>query len=119
MSVQAWVILGVYVLLLVISIITAIVQKTFSAAFFISFLFSIGFVALLTYDTHCLTSGYCGIWSWIRTGMYILFPVIFMIVYFFGLFSSKTSTATPAVVTVSATPQTEQQTTTTTTVVAK
>lgn len=111
MSIQAWMVLGVYVLLLIISFITAIIQKTFNASFLIGFIFSIGFVALMTYDTACLTHGSCDIWSWIRSVLWIIFPVIFMIYYFFSLGQKKTEEVkTPVVVTT--TPVTVTTTTT-------
>lgn len=34
------------------------------------------FILLLTFDTNCLTKGPCEVWSWIRTTLYIIMPVI-------------------------------------------
>ncbi len=112
MSIQAWMVLGVYVLLLIISFITAIVKKAFNASFLVGFIFSIGFVALMTYDTACLTHGTCDVWSWIRSVLWIIFPVIFLIFYLFSLGQKSTTETVEKTNTVVTTPVTVTTTTT-------
>jgi hypothetical protein len=83
-STQAIVVLIVYVLGIIATLVTSIVKHGFTAWTAIGMLFSILFMALTVYDTHCLTAGNCTVWSWIRTGLYILIPVISLIVWMFS-----------------------------------
>jgi len=82
LSKQAWTILAVYAICTIVFVISILSTKMFGwgwlAAIFM-ILFSVGYTALITYDTNCLTKGYCGVWSWIRTVLYIIFPVISLI----------------------------------------
>ena len=41
-------------------------------------------IALLIYDTDCLTSGNCNIWSWIRTVLYAILPVLGIVLTIMG-----------------------------------
>ena len=89
MSPQAWVLGIVYLILLFGLAIASIVNKAFTPGTFLSLLVSIGFVALLTYDTACLTKGDCSVWSWIRTIFYIIIPVIIILFLVYGLLTGK------------------------------
>ena len=89
MSPQALVILIVYVIIFLISLGSSIYAKQFNILTFFGFLIYIGFIALITYDTNCLTIGNCGIWSWVRTIFYIIFPVLTMIMLLVSLFKKK------------------------------
>jgi preprotein translocase subunit SecG len=48
-------------------------------------LVALPFSALLLYDTECLVRGNCSAWAWVRTTLYILLPVIFIILVVLGL----------------------------------
>ncbi len=85
LSPQAWAIGIIYSILLIIWIGTAIFFRVFGWKSFMTLLISIAYIALFVYDTNCLTKGFCGSWSTIRTGLYLVFPIIFMIVYFVTL----------------------------------
>lgn len=90
MSIQAWLIAIVYSILILIAIIMAISAKTpFSVALVFSFIAFIIYAVLLTYDTACLTAGQCNIWSWIRTAIYTIIPVILIIIAIIALANSK------------------------------
>jgi hypothetical protein len=80
-SLQALVVLIVYVLVMIAAIVTSIVKSKFSAGTAIGLLFAIILLGITVYDTHCLTSGSCTAWSWIRTGIYILLPIIGLILW--------------------------------------
>lgn len=41
--------------------------------------------AVFIYDTYCLVNGDCHTWSWIRTILYIIGPIIFMIIFFVSM----------------------------------
>lgn len=86
---QAWILAIVYILSTIIGLIMTIKARAFNAFSFIGLLFSLGFIALLVYDTQCLTSGNCTVWSWIRTILYVFFPTIGLIATAFALFSGK------------------------------
>ncbi len=34
------------------------------------------YVTLIVYDTNCLVRGGCSIWSWVRTVLYIVMPIV-------------------------------------------
>lgn len=86
MSPQAYVIAVVYSLVLIITTGTTWQQKGFSLGLLLGFILSGAFIALFAYDTLCLTQGNCGVWSWIRTVIYVLIPVIAMIAWVVSLF---------------------------------
>lgn len=89
LSKQAMVVAVVYVLSLLVGLVASISAKKFSFATVLSFLMGLGFAALVTYDTACLTAGNCGTWSWVRTFLYVLFPAIGVVAAIFALFSGK------------------------------
>jgi uncharacterized membrane protein YesL len=86
MSPQTYIIAIVYTLILIISTGTTWKQNGFSMSLLLGFILSLAFVVLLAYDTLCLTQGNCGVWSWIRTVIYIIIPVIAMITWIVMLF---------------------------------
>jgi hypothetical protein len=85
MTPQAITILVVYIIILIIALIGSITSKTFNVWSALGFVIYFLFIALVAYDTNCLTVGDCGVWSWIRTVFYILAPVISIITLIFGL----------------------------------
>lgn len=102
MSPQALVIAIVYALVILLSIIGMIQQKQLGVSAFFGLLLGIAFAWLIVYDTDCLTQGQCTVWSWIRTMLYVLFPVLMLILVAIGFVSAR---RTPA-------PLTEQPNTT-------
>ena len=89
LSVPAIILAIVYGLCLTIGIVMSVVKHQFNVLTAISFLFSAAFIALLIYDTQCLTAGSCNTWSWIRTILYVIFPVIALLTAFFSLFTKN------------------------------
>jgi hypothetical protein len=49
---------------------------------------------ILAYDTNCLTEGGCGVWSWIRTVVYCLQPIIIIYALATGTGSLTTGSLT-------------------------
>lgn len=87
LSFQANLLAIVYIIIIVIAIITTIIQdiklnKSGLITSWVIFSQIIGlfiwliFVVLLIYDTDCLTTGNCNVWSWIRTILYLILPVL-------------------------------------------
>lgn len=91
MSTQAWVVAIVYLLCIVIGIVGSITSKTFTMWSALGAFVGILVLLLVTYDTACLTNGYCGAWSWVRTVLYVIVPVIVLVIFFFAIvFGKKT-----------------------------
>lgn len=88
LSIQATILAIIYIIVIVMGIITAIIDTvkqrkngiiTPSWVIFtqvVAFFFWLIFIALLIYDTDCLTTGNCNVWSWIRTILYAILPVL-------------------------------------------
>jgi protein-S-isoprenylcysteine O-methyltransferase Ste14 len=89
LTTQALVLAIVYVLSVVIGLIMTIKAGAFNAAAFVGVLVTLAFIALLVYDTQCLTVGNCTTWSWVRTVLYVFFPALSLIVGAFALFQGK------------------------------
>lgn len=89
LSPQAMTIAVVYVLLAFVSTGIAITQEGFGVSVVLGFLFSSLLIALVVYDTLCLTQGDCGVWSWIRTALYLFIPTVALIISIFSLFKRK------------------------------
>lgn len=86
MSAQSYILGIVYLLSFIAGIVLAIIRKEvtpwYLAWSFISFLL----ISLLIYDTHCLTSVYpCTVWSWIRTGLYVILPILSLIFWGYNI----------------------------------
>ena len=86
---QAILILIVYVLSLTVGTVASFHAGKFDAKSVIALLTSIVFLALVVYDTQCLTVGACTTWSWIRSVMYVLVPVISLIMLIVSLYGGK------------------------------
>jgi hypothetical protein len=88
MSPQAYTIAGVYLVLTLVMAIALIKigQKLVAAFLFIGHVL---FTALLAYDTNCLSSGNCGVWSWIRTAFYIICPLLLTFMLLMALSTGK------------------------------
>lgn len=87
MSTQAWVVAVVMGLCTLLSTIIMINGKTPATLTTVLTFISLFTVAIITYDTHCLTAGYCDVWSWVRTILYCILPVIMIIILSTSLFS--------------------------------
>lgn len=86
---QAILVLIVYVLSLTVGTVASFNAGKFDAKAAIALLTSVAFLMLIVYDTQCLTMGSCSTWSWVRSIMYVLVPVIGLIVLIVGLFGGK------------------------------
>lgn len=96
LSIQAMILAIIYVIVIVLMIIAAIMDavKTRKAGIItpawvvftqvIAFFIWFATIALLIYDTDCLTSGNCNIWSWIRTVLYAILPVLGIVLTIMG-----------------------------------
>ena len=93
-STQAIILLIVYILVILIGLGTTIYKEGMSLLLGLNVVLSIALTVLLAYDTACLTSGQCGTWSWVRTILYILIPIIAIIVWVISLFRKDTTTTT-------------------------
>lgn len=79
LSTQAWTILIVYLLTLLVSIIIAISKGAFNAFTLLGIFLWLLYIGIFTYDTNCLTRGSCDVWSWIRTILHIIIPILSLI----------------------------------------
>jgi hypothetical protein len=89
LSVQAWIIMSIYIISAIMSLVMMIKMHI---PIYITLLFVFIWlitIPLLTYDTHCLTDGPCGVWSWIRTVLYCITPVVVILTSLFS--GSKSS----------------------------
>lgn len=88
-STQSVIIAIVYILCLIVALIAIIKQNMFNIWSGIGLIFYLAFIMLLVYDTNCLTQGTCGTWSWIRTILYVFFPIISLITALIALFNTQ------------------------------
>jgi hypothetical protein len=88
-SIQAVIVAVVYFLILAIGFYHAILTATFSLWTAIIFLISLGFALLFIHDTNCLTKGECNWWSSIRTGLFLILPVVLIIIIIVAFFRGK------------------------------
>lgn len=65
----------VYAILTVLILVRTFWPPIMGASFVVLFLWLM-FAAVTIYDTDCLVLGGCGTWSWIRTVLYMLAPII-------------------------------------------
>jgi hypothetical protein len=96
LSIQATILAIIYIIVIILMIIAAIMDavKTRKAGIttpswviftqVIAFFIWIAMIALLIYDTDCLTTGNCNIWSWIRTVLYAILPVLGIVLTIIG-----------------------------------
>ena len=95
-SVQSYLIAIVYLICLVIFTVIGIIiipsvfrtAKMISIIIFTFFILT-GFIVLLAFDTNCLTEGGCSIWSWIRTILNLIVPVLFVVMVIIALVNIK------------------------------
>lgn len=79
LTTQATVLAVILGLLAIGGLVTSIVQKQFGLDTILGLLITVPILALMVYDTHCLTRGQCEVWSWIRTILYAILPTIAII----------------------------------------
>lgn len=86
LSNQAITIGAVYFVLYLLSIIYVVIDKQpLSFPHYLSYFLTLCFTVLLVYDTHCLTSGRCDVWSWIRTTLYCIIPVLVILMVLYAI----------------------------------
>ena len=90
LSLPATILACIYAIITILSLGLVIRDKRFTAGYVISSIIWILFAVLIVYDTACLTTGQCTAWSWIRTVLYAILPVIVIIMYMFALASPET-----------------------------
>jgi hypothetical protein len=95
-SIQSYVIAIVYLICLVIFTVIGIIAipAVFRTAKMVSiimltFFILVGFIVLLAFDTNCLTEGGCSIWSWIRTVLNLIIPILFVVMVIIALVNIK------------------------------
>lgn len=93
-SPQAILLVVVYILIIIIATVSAIQKQGASYILGLNVVLSVALTILLAYDTACLTSGNCGIWSWVRTVLYILIPIIGIIIWIVSLLRNNKSNTT-------------------------
>jgi uncharacterized membrane protein YozB (DUF420 family) len=80
MSPQAILVFSVLFILTTLSTIIMIKGNVETHRIVISTLAWLAFALLVAFDTNCLTYGQCDIYSWIRTTLYIIIPIIAIII---------------------------------------
>lgn len=91
-TIQAFIIAIIYLILIIIGLIASFKNHAYVSGI-ISAIFALLFTALLVYDTNCLTSGNCNVWSIVRTVLYLILPIIVLVIMFIGLFQKTPSTS--------------------------
>jgi hypothetical protein len=88
MSTQAWLVAIIYLICWVLIMLSATKGQKVTKGSIVMFALFLCYILLLVYDTDCLTAGECSIWSWIRTVLYVIFPVLFLIFYLYMMSAS-------------------------------
>lgn len=91
LSKQTIVLIVVYLICIFVGFISSIVKKQFDLKLVLGSLLSLLFLTLFAYDTNCLTKGDCNGWSWFRTILYILVPILALVSYIISLFQKKSN----------------------------
>lgn len=86
---QAILILIVYVLSLTIGTVASFHAGKFDVKAVVALLMSLAFLVLVVYDTQCLTMGSCTTWSWVRSVLYVIVPVISLIMMIVDMYGGK------------------------------
>jgi len=61
----------------------------FSAGKLFAYILGLLFAAITIYDTQCLVGGGCIVWSWIRTVLYCILPIVAIIAFFMSFGKEK------------------------------
>lgn len=78
LSPQAITLAVIYSLVLFIMVFITFWFRMFTPMSVLNFFITIMFFVLILYDTNCLTKGECYVWSWIRTILYAITPIVFI-----------------------------------------
>ncbi len=78
LSPQALTLAIIYIIVLFIGIFFTFWYKLFTPMYVLTTFVTIMFYVLILYDTNCLTKGECFVWSWIRTILYAILPIIYI-----------------------------------------
>lgn len=90
LSNQAITVTAVYSLVMLVSVIGTWTRgAAFTAADILAYFLYVVILIMLAYDTHCLSSGRCDVWSWIRTTIYCIIPVLFLLMLLYSLATNK------------------------------
>lgn len=85
LTTQAFILAVVLGVLLLVTNITLILQKAFNVGTILTTLIAAAVIALMVYDTDCLTRGKCAGWSWIRTILYSIVPIVAILYSVWGI----------------------------------
>jgi len=98
MQIQAYILAIVYFILIIVSLIVGLINGTVELAFklypfktLLALVIYIAMLSLIVYDTNCLSTGDCHIWTWVRLVLYSILPILSIIMIFVSLFSDKLS----------------------------
>lgn len=72
LSAQSWTVLVISILHIISLFVIMLYLDAFNGLSALSLAISIIFIAIYIFDTNCLTTGSCNIWSWVRTIFYLL-----------------------------------------------
>lgn len=89
LSSQAKTLSVVYMLLFLLMMGIIVYFGALSFGMILPVLIWIALIALMVYDTNCLTAGECGVWSWIRTIIFTLIPILMIVLIVFVLSSGS------------------------------
>jgi predicted ferric reductase len=76
-------------ILLICLVIMSVKEDIFKPTDTILYVLSALYAFILIYDTDCLSVGECGVWSWIRTSMYIILITIVCGIILFAIYSKQ------------------------------
>jgi|APGre2960657444_1045066.scaffolds.fasta_scaffold426298_1 hypothetical protein len=80
-SIPATILAIIYVIYTVLNVTLAVRDKSFNSGFVVAMFLWLAIALLIVYDTACLTSGQCTAWSWIRTVLYAIIPILLIITF--------------------------------------
>jgi hypothetical protein len=89
MSAHSYILAIIYFLVIVLGLSLSIKTHTIGLNIIPITLIVIVFAILIVYDTNCLTSGNCTIWSLIRTIIYAILPILAVISLTISLFQKS------------------------------
>ena len=88
-SAPAGVLAIVYIIVTLLNIIISIRQKEFGGVAIFFTMLWIALAVLIVYDTACLTEGQCTVWSWVRTCIYAVLPILLIVAFMSSLTNAK------------------------------
>jgi hypothetical protein len=94
-SVPATILAIIYVIYTVLNVTLAVRDKKFGIGFVFATALWIAIALLIVYDTACLTSGQCTVWSWVRTVLYAIIPILIIVIFMTALTSPAPAPEAP------------------------